>query len=205
MFAAFITSFRETLEASIIISVILAYLSSVEKSKYKIYIWTGVVLGVAFSFLLAYLFETYFGGFEGEKEALFEGITSFLAAVFIVWTIIWMVRHSKNLNQHIREKTKAVMKDGYLVGLTMLAFISVAREGIEIVLFLQPLIFKTEQIRIVAGVMFGVLLACVLAYLLYKGILKFSLKLFFDITTLFLILFAGWLMFTGIHEILEVF
>ncbi|MFA6992047.1 MAG: FTR1 family protein [Candidatus Gracilibacteria bacterium] len=203
MFTAFITSLRETFEASIIVSIILAYLSGTHAAKQKVYIWIGVAMGVVVSFLLAYFFSIYFGGLEGKKEALFEGVTSLLAAGFIVWMIIWMIYRSKNLRKHIQDQTKAVIDDGYLFGLTTLAFISVAREGIEVVLFLQPLIFETEQYKIAGGVLSGALVACVIAYLFYKGILKFSLKLFFDVTTVFLAIFAMWLMFTGLHEISE--
>ena len=61
----FIITFRETLEAAIIIGLIFSMLNVFNvKSRRKRYITIGVILGIVMSFIFAWLFHVFFGGFS---------------------------------------------------------------------------------------------------------------------------------------------
>ena len=88
MTAALIITLRETLEASLIVGIVLAYLEKTGNSKHKKVIWYAVLAGIAASILFAYLFNVLAGGFEGQAEKLYEGITMLVAAGLLTWMIL---------------------------------------------------------------------------------------------------------------------
>jgi len=71
----FIVTFRETLEAAIIIGLIFSMLKvfGVENKK-KRYISLGIILGIIMSFFFAWGFQYFFWGFEGKTEKVYEFI-----------------------------------------------------------------------------------------------------------------------------------
>ena len=68
MVSALIITLRETLEASIVVGIILAYLSKTENKHHNKIVWLGVAAGLVLSLALAAVFQYYFGGFEGQAE-----------------------------------------------------------------------------------------------------------------------------------------
>ena len=70
---AFIITFRESLEAAIIVGILFAVLKSCNAEQFKKSVWTGVVLGVVGSILFAWIFSAFLGGFVGANEKIYEG------------------------------------------------------------------------------------------------------------------------------------
>src|SRR3990167_7900160 len=97
MGSAILITLRETLEVSLVVGIVLAYLNKNQGGKYKKFVWNGVVLGVILSAILAFVFEKYLGGFEGKYEEIYEGITMFVASGLLTWMILWMLTQRKNI------------------------------------------------------------------------------------------------------------
>lgn len=203
MIAALIITLRETLEASLIIGIILAYLGKTENKKHKKMIWLGVLSGVVFSVILAFVFERYLGGFDGTKEELYEGVTMLIAAALLTWMILWMLIQRHGLKKKLEEKVHAHIEKDHPVGLFFLTFVSVAREGIETVIFLNAALLQANSGSVLLGGVIGVVVAILLAYILFKGVVKIKLRKFFTVTSVLLILFAAGLFAHGIHEFQE--
>ena len=64
---------RETIEAALIVGIVLAYLTKTNNKKLRKDVWIGVIAAILASLLGAFVFLTVYGGFEGENEKLFEG------------------------------------------------------------------------------------------------------------------------------------
>jgi high-affinity iron transporter len=86
----------------------------------------------------------------------------------------------------------------------MLAFVVVVREGIETVLFLFAATRVAESpVLFTAGGFLGLAIALAIGYSIYKGASRLNLRTFFNVTSVFLIIFAAGLLAHGIHEFHE--
>ena len=90
MLAAFAVTFRETLEAALIVDIMLAMVKRFQKKAFLKSIWLGTSSAIFASLLLAAVFSVFFGGFEGKTERIFEGILMILAAGVLSYMILWM-------------------------------------------------------------------------------------------------------------------
>jgi len=203
MTAALIITLRETLEASLIVGIILAYLNKTENTKHKKIIWYGVVAGIITSFAFAWLFNTLGNGFEGAAEEIYEGITMLVAAALLTWMILWMLTQRHKLRANLENKVQTHIEGDHPWSLFFLVFVSVIREGIETVIFLQAASLQSEEGNLLIGGILGIVAAIILSYLLFKGISRIPLRKFFSSTSILLILFAAGLVAHGIHELQE--
>lgn len=201
--ASFIITLRETLEVALIVGILLAYLSKTLNFKHKKFVWYGVGCGIILSLILAFVFQQYLGGFEGKSEEIYEGITMLVAAGLLTWMILWMLIQRHNIKKNLESKAQAHIEKDHSMGLFLMAFVGVAREGIETVIFLQAAVIQAKDSNILAGGLLGIIVAVGLGYLLFKGIMKVNLRTFFTVTGLLLILFAAGLVAHGIHEFEE--
>jgi high-affinity iron transporter len=201
MLANFFITFRETLEAVLVVGIILAYLSRTGQKRFNVSVWWGVAAGIAGSILAAVLFYLFFGGLSGRTEQIFEGITMLVAAVLLTWMILWMMKQ-EHVVKEIEEKVSKETVKSHPLGIAILAGVAVFREGVETVIFLSAASFVAGGMSF-AGAFLGMLVAILLGYIFFMGIKKIKIKLFFQVTSIVLILFAAGLVAYGIHEFQE--
>src|SRR3989338_513154 len=205
VFSSFLITSRETLEAALVVGVVMAYLTKTNNSQYKKTVYYGVVFGVVLSILAATAFTLLSGGFEGRAEEIFEGFTMLFASVLLTTMILWMMKQV-NIAKHIESKVaahigKSSYNSTYAYGLFALIVVAVLREGIETVLFFGALNY-TSGISFI-GATLGILTAIGIGYLFFVGSRKINLKKFFTITSILLILIAAGLVAHGVHELQE--
>lgn len=202
MFASLIITLRETLEAALIVGILLAYLNKTLNQKHKKFVWYGVLGGIFISLVLAFIFNNYLGGFEGRSEQIYEGVTMFIAAGLLTWMILWMLKQRHSIKRDLENKAESHIKKDHYWGLFFLSFVGVAREGIETVIFLQAAALQSGG-NVMWGALLGIVIAVIVSYLLFKGLAKVPLKKFFTVTSILLILFAAGLVAHGLHEFEE--
>ena len=201
MVPSLIIALRETLEAAVIISVIIGYLNRTGQQKHKKTVVLSAVLAIIASIIGAFLFNTLAGGFEGRAEQIFEGITMIIGAILLTTMILWMMGH-QNINQQLENNlAKEVVKKREL-GLFFLVFVSVLREGIELVIFLGAASLVSKDNNLI-GAILGIVLAIILGYVIFSGLMKANINKFFSITSILLILFAAGLIAHSINEFEE--
>ncbi|MCJ7807795.1 MAG: FTR1 family protein [Dehalococcoidia bacterium] len=204
MFSALLITLREGLEAALIIGIILAYLAKTNNSQGFRYVWFGTSLAIATSLIAGAAIYFTAGNLEGRAEVIFEGSALFVAAGVLTWMILWMRKQAINIKGNLHAQINSALKSGSLVGLLVLAFIAVVREGIETALFVFAATRVTESFALsILGAMIGLALAVGIGYGIYRGASKLNLSVFFNITSLLLILFAAGLLAHGIHEFHE--
>lgn len=201
MITSFLIMFRESLEASLIIGILLGYLLKTKQTKYNNLIYISIAAGIVASIAFAYFFYYIAGGFTGNIERIFEGITMIVAALLLTFMILWIMRQ-KHVAIGFHKKMQNKINTGKIFGLFMLGFIAVLREGVETVIFLIAASYAEGPTNII-GVFLGVFAAIVLGYFVFIGSMKISLKKFFNITSFVLVFFAAGLVTHGIHEIQE--
>lgn len=201
MIVSFVITFRETLEAALIVGIILAYLVRTKQTGYNNVVYMGVISAIVCSIIGAMLFVNISGGFTGTAEKLFEGITMLIGAALLTTMILWMMKQ-KHIAAEFERKVETEITEAHKFGLFSLVFIAVLREGIETVIFLGAASFVATDNNLI-GAMAGITTAILLGYAMFIASMKIDIKRFFNITSVLLILFAAGLVAHGIHELQE--
>tara|TARA_B100000315_G_C14591377_1_gene596040 strand:- start:2007 stop:2828 length:822 start_codon:yes stop_codon:yes gene_type:complete len=201
--AEFLITFREVLEAVLIIGILYSFLNKSDQNRLIPFIWRGVWSAVALSTVCSVVFQLVAGGFSGRAEEIFEGVVMILAAVILSTMIVWMARN-KSVAQDLQVKAQKIIdgeKKGGM-GIFLLSFLAVFREGAEIILFLYGIAIKQGGLSFVMSIMGGTIAASI-GYLIFVQSKKVPLKTFFNISSIVLIFIAGGLIAHGIHEFEE--
>lgn len=202
MLGQYLITFREVLEAALIVSMVLAYLVRTGRKNLSRYVWYGVFLATAASVVLGASIWLLFGTLPKSVQALFEGVTALIAVVVLSSMIYWIATKGKELKAEVERRVEAITTRGATLGLASFAFVAVFREGLETVLFLTPFLV-TDAIATVAGLFLGTLTSLALAYGIFVVGMKINIRRFFYFTSILLVLLAGGLAGYGVHELIE--
>ncbi|MEO8091239.1 MAG: FTR1 family protein [bacterium] len=201
---SFFITLREGFEAALIVGLILAYLKKTGNlQRHASTVWWGVAGGVVASLLAGGILFASVGELEGTAEALYEGIAMLLAAAVVTWMVFWMRKQAATIGAHLRQQVGESLVAGGGLALAGVAFIGVAREGLETALFLYASTEDSGPVLAVSGALLGLVAAVVLGVLFYRGALRLDLRRFFLVTGVLVIAFASWLIFGGLHELGE--
>jgi len=190
------------LEAALITSIILAYLSRVKRNPLSKFVWIGVCLSISASLGVGSLIWLLYGTLAGEAQVLFEGLTAIFAVIVLTTMIYWMASKGRKLNVEIEKRVAKAATHGEALGIISFSFVIVFREGLETVLFLTPFLFN-DVFGTLIGAVLGVLASLVLSYMIFLAGRKINLRFFFYFTSILLILLAAGLAGYGIHELIE--
>ncbi|MBU0997802.1 MAG: FTR1 family protein [Firmicutes bacterium] len=193
-----IIGFREGMEAFLIVAVILRYLKKTNREESTKYVWRGAFVGVILSLILGGVLYAISNSFDsvGPVSKLWETSASLFALVLVTTFIIWMIKNGSSMTGDIQAK---LHQDISKTGIFVLAFAMIAREGVEIA------IFSFAGSYSILGIFAGVLLSLVFVVMIFYSLVKVNLKMIFNITLVYLILQAGFLLGYGIHEGLSAF
>ncbi len=204
MLSSLLITLREGLEAALIIGIILAYLARSNNRQGFKPVWLGVSLAVVVSLIAGAAIYLLAGELTGRAEGIFEGLAMFTAVAVLTWMIFWMRKQAVNIKAHLHTQIQSVLTSGSSLGLATVAFVVVVREGIETVLFLFAATRVVESpVLFTVGGFVGLAIAIVIGYSIYKGASRLNLRVFFNVTSLVLIVFAAGLLAHGIHEFHE--
>jgi high-affinity iron transporter len=201
MIPSLIITFRETLEAALVVGIVLSYLVRTRQTQYNNIVYLGIASGIGASIIGAILFTIIADGFSGRAEKIFEGITMLVGALLLTTMILWMMKQ-KQVAQALEHRVASELTKTHKLGLGLLVFIAILREGIETVIFLSAASFVSTN-NSMFGALAGIVAAIILGYAMFLGSMKINIKKFFNITSILLILFAAGLVAHGIHELQE--
>jgi len=192
--------FREVLEASLIVGILYTYFKKQENIAAIKQLWNGVYCALIVSFIGAIGFQVIIGGFSGQAEKLFEGIVMIIASIVLGTMIIWMAKN-QNIATELQEKAEdSISGDKLGIGVFVLSFIAVFREGIETILFLYGILLKEGNVSIVFSLLGGVM-GIGVGYAIFIQGRKMPLKTFFHTSSVLLIFVASGMLTYGIHEL----
>jgi high-affinity iron transporter len=200
--ASFIITFRETLEAALVVGIVLSYLVNTQRTQHNKVVYLGVASAIVVSLIGAYLFNVLAGGFEGRAEQIFEGASMLFAVIMLTYMILWMM-NQKHIATELHQKVEIELNEQHKVGLFLVVFASVLREGIETVIFLGATTFVSAGQNNILGALLGIATVIIIAYFIFIAGKKINIKIFFNVTSVFLILFAAGLVSSSIHEFQE--
>jgi high-affinity iron transporter len=203
MFANFLIGLREGLEAALIIAILVAYVVKVDQRQLLPRLWAGVIAAIALSFFAGAALTLTSTSFSGRAEPTFSGIMSLTAVGLITCMIFWMARNARAIKGHLHgEVDKALARSSW--ALAIVAFVAVAREGLETSLFIWAGISSSgQEVGPLIGALIGLMAAAVIGLLLYRGALRLDLARMFFWTGIALIVIAGGVLRYAIAELQE--
>ena len=208
MLPAFLITFREVIEASLIVATILGILTKLKQYKGIKTAWIATGAATALSFLLLGIGSL--AGYKvqelytGKTEEVIEGILMITSAVFITWAVFFLHKYFATYKTKLLVKIKETVEKEEQKGLFILVFTAVFREGFEIVLFLSTIYFSSNPQSIMTGFAGGIGAGLLVSFALFAATLRMPIFYAFRATSILLILFAAGLLARGIHEFAEV-
>ena len=205
-----VTGVREGVEAALIVSIILTYLSRTGNARQAGRIWAGVLIAIAASATVGFLLYQTVGGLPAPYEQAFEGITLLAAAAVVTWMLFWMRRQAAAVRSELHAALDRALSEGGTWGMVLLAFTAVLREGLETAVFLLGQVTAASQgdpagpLSVLVGAIGGLLVAAFLGYGFYRGSRRINLASFFRWTGIALVFIAAGLLGRAVHELAEI-
>lgn len=203
LMATLVIVFRETLEAGLIVGIVLTVLARLKAWRYSGYVWASTVAAVAASFLVGWILSVSTESVQGRWETIIEGVISLVACGVLTYMVFWMDKQGKRIKPEIEHKMEDAVSRRELVAIVMLPFLSVFREGVETVLFLKGVAYQSGAAASWWGGLLGAGLAVGVTVAIFVGGRKIQLKALFRSTGVLLLLIAAGLLAYGIHELQE--
>jgi high-affinity iron transporter len=185
--------FREGLEAYLIVA--MAWIM-VANTRQKLTIASSTFLALVGAGILGYFAQHYIAN---DFEAV-EGWTALAASGLLFWTA-WFchgaVQHTKTIQDNLRN-------NGPILALAIIVFLTVFREGAEIVAFLTALwVAGTSITNIGIGAIIGLGALLIVGISASKQIKKIPVAQIFKTSRWIFTILAIYFLYYGIHELLE--
>ncbi len=195
-----VATLREGIEAFLIVAIAAAYLSRTGRAALLPAVWWGTAAAATASLALGVALA------EWAVVPLHEGILAAVAAALVLSMVVFMLKAARGMRADIGEKLEAAAKrPGVAAWLGVFAFtlLMITREGMEMA-FITAALSKTEGSgALIAGALAGIVLAAALAWAWLRYGRRVSLAVFFQATSIFLVLFALQLFLYAFHEFTE--
>ena len=197
MLQAFVITWREGLEAFLIVAISLSFLRKAGRTALIPAVRWGVAVALGVSAIGGYLL------LHASNQEWLDGPLAMLAAASVTWLTVHMWRTGRRMKSDIEVRlgTSATRAGvAAFTGVFLFTLLMVSREGLETALLLMQL---RETVHLALGAAAGVVGAAGIAWLWSRYGRRVNLGLFFQATALFLFVFVVQLVISGAHEIAE--
>jgi high-affinity iron transporter len=198
MLATLIVVLREVLEASLVVSIIMAATRGVPLRGR--WIAGGCAAGVLGAVLVALFAGEISSLMQGFGQELFNATVLFAAVAMLAWHNIWMSRHGRELAREVGQVGRDVVAGSRpMYALAIVCAMALLREGSEVVLFLNGIVLAGDvtTIDMIEGGGLGVLAGAALGCGLYLGLLSIPPGRLFGATSMLILLLAAGLASQG--------
>lgn len=199
-FQAFLITFREVLEALLIVGIITTYLRKINETRWHKWVWLGVFLGFVASCVVALVFQVVFTGYGTMASQIhLKYAILFASTILLTHMILFMAKQFSDVKGRMESKITHLIAAGSIANMVLHSFLVVLREGVETVFFFAAISGGDIQQAIQSwGALLGMLTAIVVSYLFFKSTRRIPLGSFFKITGIFLVMVAAGLLVQGI-------
>jgi high-affinity iron transporter len=200
MLQMFVITLREGIEAFLIVAIALAYLRKTRRAALVPAVFWGAGAGVSFSLILGIKLA------EFAVQPIWEGVLALIAVVLVTSMVIYMLRAAKHLRTEIGARIEAAAQTAGAaawIGVFGFTVLMITREGMETAFLINAVALQTGSHELLAGALIGISLAALLAWAWSRYGHRVNLALFFQVTSIFLLLFCLQLVLYSFHEFTE--
>jgi high-affinity iron transporter len=201
MFQTLLITFREGLEAFLIIAISLIYLTQTDRRHLIPAVHAGVALALVLSAILGVVLAKI-----GALSPFWEAVMALVAAASVIYCTVHMMKMGKLMKKEVTAGfSKAAQHSSMQAWLAAFLFSAfmVGREGVETATMIASLALQAESAHMAVGAGLGVGLAGLLAWAWVRFGRRVNLQHFFQLTAVFMVAFALQLMFYAFHEFTE--
>jgi high-affinity iron transporter len=186
-----IVVFRETLEAALIVSIVLVATKGLLGSRR--WISFGLLGGLVGATVVALLADVIAQSVQGAGQELFNATVLLAAVAMLGWHNIWMQQHGRQMAGQLRATSAAVQAgEKSLLALAIVVGLAVLREGSETVLFLYGIATAgSGWASMLVGGAAGVAIGALIGVVLYFGLLRIPQRHLFSVTSILILLLAA--------------
>lgn len=190
MLGSAVVVFRETLEAALIVAIVMgASRGVVTRGRW---VAGGVVLGIAGALVVAAFAGAISAAVQGRGQELFNAAVLLVAVAMLAWHNVWMSSHARKHVEEMRHLGHDVSVGAKpMSAMLAVTALAVLREGSETVLFLYGLMASGGSAGLALGGILGLVGGTVIGVLLYFGLLRIPLRHFFTVTGVIVLLLAA--------------
>lgn len=205
MLIAFLIMLREGIEAALIVGIVAGFLKQSGHTEMMPKVWLGVVLAALMCLGLGYGIYSATGEIPQKQQEFVVGVLGLFAVAMLTYMILWMKKAARSMKRQLEASVEAALHRGSGQGwaLVGMAFLAVAREGLESVFFLLAVFNQSQTWSMPVGAVLGLVTAVVIGALIYQGGMRLNLAKFFRWTGAFLIVVAAGLLAGSLRALHE--
>jgi high-affinity iron transporter len=200
MLQILVITLRECIEAFLIVAITIAYLRKTGRHTLLAPAYWATAIAIGLSIILGVALA------EVAVQPLWEGVLAAVAATLVLGMVIYMLRAAKHLRTTINATIETAAQKpaaGAWLGVFTFVLLMITREGMETAFIVNALALKTQSISMILGATLGIGLAAVVAWAWSRYGHRVRLDLFFQVTSIFLLLFVVQLFIYSFHELSE--
>jgi high-affinity iron transporter len=206
MFNALVIVWRESLEAMLVIGVLLSWIARqplvAEQRVLKRGLWGGGATGVGLALGLGYATFTIQSEFGGAALERFQLAMVLVAAGLILQMVLWMHRHGREMKRELEARAE---NSAGAFGIGAITALAVGREGAETVIFLYGLGLEASGgtlAGLLGAALAGFLAAVATAWLVARGARFLNYRRLFQLSEILLLLIAHALLANGVDRLI---
>jgi high-affinity iron transporter len=201
MTAAFFIALREGLEAALIVGIVAAYLVRVDRRDALPGVWAGVAAAIGLSIAVGVAVVATVGRLPLALQEGIEGFAAVIAVAVLGWMLFWMRRQGRAIKGSLERGVDLALATGSTGALVGLAFVAVAREGLETVLFLFAIGTSSgPAVSTLVAALAGLAVATAIGWAIFAAGVRIDLRRFFSVTGIVLIFVSAGLLSFAVHE-----
>ncbi len=200
MLETLVITFREGLEAFLIVAITIAYLIQTKRKNLVKPVFFGAATAILISLTAGWHIA------ELAEDPIMEGALAILAGALVASMTYMMIKNAKNIKAKISENIEqSAEKEGMkaAIGVFIFTVVMIAREGMETAMMLGAMSSTINAGDIMMGALLGFAGVGAIGYLWISQSARINLRLFMQVTGAFLMLFCVHLFVYGFHELTE--
>lgn len=201
MLQTLLISFREGLEALLIVAIAALYLRRTGREALVGAVRAGVITALALSAVLGVVLSRI-----GAMSPAWDGLMAWIAAAAVISCTVHMMRMGRHMKAHIDGHLGPASAKGGTAGwwgVFAFAVFMVGREGVETATMIASLAVNGDLAHMAVGGLIGFAAAAWIAWLWTRHGHKVNLGRFFQVTAIFMLVFSVQLVIYGFHEFTE--
>jgi high-affinity iron transporter len=204
MLATILIGLREGLEASLVVGILIAYLTKIGRRDVLPRLWMGITAAIVVSLVVGAILQFGPSTLSTQAQEAIGGSFSIIAIGMVTWMIFWMARHSRHMTSELEHEMDAALHKSAGRAVVILGLVSVGREGIETALFIWASTNTgASPVLGLLGAVAGILIAAAIAYGIFRGIVRINLSVFFRWTGVLLVVVAAGVFAYGLGDLQE--
>ncbi|MCK2201296.1 iron uptake transporter permease EfeU [Corynebacterium callunae] len=199
LYANLLIGLREGLEATMVVTILAAYLTKTGRKNERPFLFGGVAAALVFTAISFAILHFGTKTLTTQGQELIGGIASLVTVAMITWMLLWMSKAGKNMSAELKGRMEAAVGPKAVF---FVAFLAVGREGIETILLIFDSVTSSNSTPFI-GLAIGIAVAVIIGVLMYKGAIRVDIGKLFRILSIMLVLVAAGILRYGIHDLQE--